>query len=229
MSTRDRPQSRKRRATTQQTRANPLATNARFNTQISSNHQENSLPLSSQSTSVYVGESAIAGRGVFALKSFNPGDRILRFDDSRHITPDNPLRPELGETDDHIDHLANGVLVYMYEPERYLNHRCNPNAYCRHFSGVRYLIARRPIAAGEELVVDYALNSAISGYTWACECGEHNCRSLGHLDFFKLPSHIQQDYFEMLDDWFIKEYREPLSNLAEQLNRLHHINLHFPE
>jgi hypothetical protein len=167
---------------------------------------------------IYVGESAIAGLGVFTRHPVTTGERILRFDDSRHITPETPLRPELGELDDHVDHLANGVLVYMYEPERYLNHRCDPNAYCRHFNGVRYLIARRPIAAGEELVVDYALNSAVPGHTWQCGCGAHNCRGVGHLDFFQLPPAVQADYFVLLDDWFIDEHRARLTLLAEALN-----------
>jgi SET domain-containing protein len=163
---------------------------------------------------VHLADSAIAGCGVFAGQAIAAGERILRFDDSRHITPENPLRPELGEQDDHVDHLANGVMVYMYEPERYLNHRCDPNVYCRHFDGIRYLVARRPIAAGEELVVDYALNSAVPGYSWHCQCGAHNCRSKGHLDFFQLPAAIQRGYFELLDGWFIAEYRDRLNEVA---------------
>jgi len=174
--------------------------------------------ISEQPASVHVGESPIAGRGVFASRPFVTGDLILRFDDSRHITPDNPLRPELGELDDHVDHLANGVQVYMYEPERYLNHRCDPNAYCRHVDGVRYLVARRPIAAGEELVVDYSLNSAVPGYTWPCDCGADNCRREGHLDFFQLPAPIQREYFDMLDHWFVEEHSERLNDLVARLN-----------
>ncbi len=220
MSPRYRPASQNRTASRQHITAHQQTAQANPSSshrQPLTAHKHESPPESSSlASSVYVGESAIAGRGVFATRAFTTGDRILRFDDSRHITDDNPLRPELGEVDDHVDHLANGVLVYMYEPERYLNHRCEPNAYCRHFSGVRYLVARQPIAAGEELVVDYSLNSAVPGHTWICECGAANCRGVGHLDFFQLPPQVQRDYFELLDGWFIEEHLDRLNKLAKQ-------------
>jgi hypothetical protein len=168
---------------------------------------------------VYVGESGIAGYGVFAQRHLQAGEKILKFDDSRIITEDNPLRPELGESDDHVDHLANGVLVYMYEPGRYLNHCCRPNAYCRHFNGERYLVTIHPIAKNEEIVVDYALNSAVPGYSWDCCCGATNCRRTSHLDFFALPLSIQARYIDLLDHWFIAEHRQRLNKITKLLQR----------
>jgi hypothetical protein len=163
----------------------------------------------------YVGTSSIAGRGVYASRRFETGERILMLDDSRVITPEHPLRPELGECDDHVDHLANGTLVYMQEPERYLNHCCDPNAFCRHVDNARYLVARRVIARDEEIVVDYCVNSAESDYSWPCGCGAARCRKVGRLDFFSLPLKFQLEYLPLLDHWFLQEHRERLRPLLE--------------
>src|SRR5688572_22185465 len=137
--------------------------------------------------SVYVGSSRIAGQGVFAATAFQAGDRVLIFDDSRIITPENPLRPEHGETEAHVDDLAGGVRVYMQEPERYINHCCDPNLYCKFIDGVRYGMARRAIAANEEITADYCVNSAVPGEHWQCGCGASRCRKVGGMDFFGLP------------------------------------------
>ncbi len=169
---------------------------------------------------IYVADSLVAGTGVFAGREFTAGECILRFDDSRLITPEQPLRPELGETDDHVDHLANGALVYMQAPERYLNHCCEPNAFCRHFDGVRYLVARVDIRQGEEILVDYALNSAVPGYSWHCRCGASSCRETAHLDFFALPRALQLAYLPLLDHWFVTEHQARLAPLMALVGEL---------
>jgi hypothetical protein len=43
---------------------------------------------------VYVAESPIQGQGVFAGQAVRKGEVILAIDDSRVVTPENPLHPE---------------------------------------------------------------------------------------------------------------------------------------
>lgn len=67
---------------------------------------------------------------------------ILRIDDSRIVTDVHPLDPGKGEFGDHCDYLADGEVVLMPEPERHINHCCEPNTYVKWIDGDRYVIAR---------------------------------------------------------------------------------------
>lgn len=103
------------------------------------------------------------GRGLFALTAFSPGDVILTFDpifvdratkytiqvgDGRHLSTDgNP-----------------GALV---------NHSCAPNA---SFDGTLLgFVARRAIAAGDELTFNYLTTEASLAAPFDCSCGAPNC------------------------------------------------------
>jgi hypothetical protein len=59
--------------------------------------------------------------------------------------------------------------------EERLNHSCDPNVW---MSDEVTLIARRDIAAGEELTVDYALFELDESWSgpWRCQCGTPLCR-----------------------------------------------------
>ena len=100
---------------------------------------------------VQVPVSPIHGRGVFARIGFSRGDRVLTIDDSRMVTETAPLRESDGEYPHHCDYLANGTVILMQPPERYINHCCAPNTFVKTVRGVRHVIARREIAAGEEI------------------------------------------------------------------------------
>ena len=95
---------------------------------------------------VIVKPSPIHGTGVFAAVDFGAGDRILKRDDSRLVTDENPLRE--GERPYHCDWIADGRVVYVPEPERYTNHSCDPNAVVEVVDEVRYCTARRNIRDG---------------------------------------------------------------------------------
>jgi hypothetical protein len=46
--------------------------------------------------------SSIQGQGLFAAKPFSRGDVILTLDTSRVVDEERPLRPEKGESEDHL-------------------------------------------------------------------------------------------------------------------------------
>jgi hypothetical protein len=161
---------------------------------------------------VYVDLSLIHGKGVFTIFNIKEGERILKIDDSRIVTDDNPLKLEKGEYEHHCDYLGNGVVVLLQEPERYINHSCDPNVFIRQVAGVRYVYAMRNIDAGEELTFDYCIN----GYgdsVWQCNCSSPKCRKTIHIDFFHLPQEKQFDYLQYLDTWFLRKFKKMVEEI----------------
>lgn len=59
------------------------------------------------------------------------------------------------------------------DPADFVNHSCDPNAGLR---GQVALVARRPIAAGEEVCYDYAMSEVTSYDEFDCQCGSELCR-----------------------------------------------------
>lgn len=127
--------------------------------------------------SVSVGSSPVEGRGVFATEPVHRGDTVLVLDTSRLVNEEHPLRPEEDEQEDHLAYLAGGKVVLLPEPERHLNHSCDPNAYLHTVEDDVRLVARRPIQAGEEVTIDYLINTH-GGSSWRCRCGADRCRGL---------------------------------------------------
>jgi hypothetical protein len=95
---------------------------------------------------VVVGPSPVHGLGVFAVRDFREGEVVLRIDDSRVVDDAHPLRPDLGEREEHRDDLAEGRVVLMKSPERHVNSSCAANTYVRTLDGVRTVLALRPRA-----------------------------------------------------------------------------------
>ncbi|NDJ77666.1 MAG: SET domain-containing protein [Chloroflexi bacterium] len=159
---------------------------------------------------VYVNRSRIHGLGVFAAVTLKPGEPVLAIDDSRLVTPTNPLRP--GEEEMHCDYLADCIVVLMQEPERYINHSCDPNSFVRSLHGIRYVLARKTIYIGEEITYDYSMNSC-SDFVWHCDCGSARCRFTITADFFQLSYLQQLEYLPLLETWFIEENKLEIDRL----------------
>lgn len=158
----------------------------------------------SESDDVEVRQSPIEGLGVFACRSFDGGERIRRMNVVREITPDAPLREDLGERQDHCDYPDCRVVLLGF-PDRHLNHSCDPNAYALYEADACYVVARRPIAAGEEITCDYNVN--ISGGTaWPCHCGSRRCLGTVVGDYFLLPPEVQREYRPFLAPWFVRRH-----------------------
>lgn len=156
---------------------------------------------------VAVRPSAIGGLGLFALRGFPAGAIIRAIDVLREITPDTPLRD--GESADHCM-FPDGRMLLIGEPDRYVNHRCEPNAYKR-FTGDRVeMIAMTEIRAGDEVTYDYIINTD-GGSSWPCGCGAPSCRGLMARSFFDLPSEVQRRYRPDLADWFVRRHAARLS------------------
>jgi hypothetical protein len=161
---------------------------------------------------VSVRASPIAGFGVFAGRSFEPGETVLVMDDSRIVDQAHPLRAERGDAPRHQDYLAGGRVVLMGFPERYINSSCEPNTYVVTRAGVRHVVALRAIEAGAEITCDYLVNCH-GGVEWLCRCGAPACRRLVPASFFDLPVGEQRRLRPWLDAWFVAEHAERLQAL----------------
>ena len=164
---------------------------------------------------VYNAESPIHGTGAFSSVQISPGEIVLRIDDSRVVTDADPLDPEKGEFEDHCDYLAGGEVVLMQPPERFINHRCEPNTYIKTIAGDRYVVALRDICPGDEITYDYCVNG--DGETeWVCDCGSSACRKRHLSGFFHLSAEAQARYLALLDDWFVTEHRDEVEALKRR-------------
>ncbi|WP_394827290.1 amino acid adenylation domain-containing protein [Pendulispora albinea] len=133
-------------------------------------------------------------QGVRARRAFAAGDVLFA------VT--GPVRPQrtkysfqLGP-DAHIDPLDEQGRAGL---GRYLNHACEPNAYARAAQaagGERFLeiVARRPVAAGAEITIDYAtFELETVSAAEACACASASCR--GRITGFRdLPDHVRAAY-----------------------------------
>ena len=134
-----------------------------------------------------VENSPIHGRGVFARRPIQAGQRLMEYQGERIDWPEalrrHPRDPDqpnhtfyfsLGD-DTVIDGGAQG------NSARWINHSCAPNCEAQQQGDRVFIDALRDIAPGEELFFDYALELD-ARYTpklkrdYACRCGTPNCR-----------------------------------------------------
>jgi SET domain-containing protein len=162
---------------------------------------------------VYLKDSPMQGKGVFAARAFTIDELVLEIDDSHVVTDEHILTPEQHEFD--LDYLEDKT-VLMQEPEKYINHSCDPNTYVKTQNGVRQVLAMRNIAEGEEITYDYSINGDNDG-TFICNCGSEKCRSVYQGDFFKLPIPLQLQYLPYLDNWFIRKHQDRIDLLKKGL------------
>ena len=161
---------------------------------------------------VEVKPSPIEGLGIFAARSFRAGERIRRVNVVREVTPEAPIREDLGERVDHCAYPDGRVMLWGF-PDRHVNHSCDPNAWERFEGGASHLVARRDIRAGEEITCDYNINID-GGTAWPCRCGAARCRGTVEGGFFRLPVEWQREYRPLLADWFVRRHEEKLQRLA---------------
>jgi SET domain-containing protein len=174
------------------------------------------MSQSAATSDVEVRPSEVEGLGVFAARDFALGERIRVVNIAREITEDAPLRPEDGERFEHQARPNGKTVLYGY-PDRHYNHSCDPNAWDRFVEGpdgelITEIVARRPIATGDEIRLDYLINNS-GGDSWPCNCGVPRCRGETSVSFFTLPIDQQREYLPLLADWFIARHPDEIAAL----------------
>lgn len=125
------------------------------------------------------------GLGVFAIRTFSAGDTVVVGIIERRVERNHSHATQVGRCE-YVELSGAGPKV---------NHSCDPNCGIRvNDRGAPDLIARRRIAAGEEVTFDYAMrNHSIEHFPSRCRCGTELCR--GFVTGWKdLPGERKTEY-----------------------------------
>jgi SET domain-containing protein len=132
-----------------------------------------------------VKNSKIHGRGLYAMVDIEAGTDIIQYIGEK-ITKKESTRRAL-EWEEQARETGEG-LVYIFElddkydidgrlgdnPARYMNHSCDGNCEAINYEGEIWIVARRDIHKGEELVYDYGYDME-HFLDHPCRCGADNC------------------------------------------------------
>jgi len=133
---------------------------------------------------IEVRHSAIHGLGVFA-RCHLPADEPIGVYEGRRYTEDEAAQRDWDAGITYVFGLSDGGLIDGAEggnATRHLNHACRPNCAAYETEGedgrLQVVIhTLRDIEPGEELLLDYALDTAgADPAAFPCRCGSENCR-----------------------------------------------------
>lgn len=151
---------------------------------------------------VYVGESRISGKGIFAAKPIKKGEivfiakgRLIKFmirspNDSRI----GPRRIGIGR---HrwIDPFRNNPLYFI-------NHSCDPNTGIK---GRVMFVAMKDIERDEEVTFDYAIQDEDNFWKMKCHCSHKDCRGIIR-SIQSLPCETFEKYLPYAPTYFKRVY-----------------------
>jgi len=120
---------------------------------------------------IIVKESVIDGKGVFAIRDFKKDEIILHWDISHALSRETVEKMSIEEKK-YIS-FFNNTYVVMQDPEKFVNHSCEPNTTAKDFCD----IAVRDIKEGEEITADYT-EELPAGTLMECHCGSSKCRKI---------------------------------------------------
>lgn len=126
-------------------------------------------------------KSGLHGRGLFAARDLEAGERLIEYKGRRYAKGRIPDMGEDGITK--FLRLSDGTGIDGTGWAALANHGCEPNCELAEEEGSRppraYLYALRDVKKGEELVWDYRLDvrsRQVAFADWACACGSEGCR-----------------------------------------------------
>jgi SET domain-containing protein len=124
---------------------------------------------------LWVGKSAIAGRGLFTAQAIKSGRRIIQYTGEKITKVESDKR--LAEGNVYIFALNERYDIdakVQRHQARYINHSCNPNCHVEKTTRTIWIVASRDISAGEELTYNYGYELTDT-LPHSCTCGATNC------------------------------------------------------
>jgi SET domain-containing protein len=127
-----------------------------------------------------IGRSGIHAFGVFTEAEIPRGAKIIEYTGERLTLAEAAARYRRNWKPQKPFYLMKVSPTCMIDAEfrgsgaERINHSCDPNVVKRLIRGRAFFFAKRPIALGEELTLDYNLRASMPHYT--CACGSANCR-----------------------------------------------------
>lgn len=160
--------------------------------------------------------SRVHGKGVFAREAIRRGERLAIFGgavmwiDELLELPE-PLQDFPMQIEERF--VLGTRNRDQPEPADFFNHSCDPNA---GFRGQIFLVALRPIEAGEEICFDYAMVVSESAgsdvvFEMDCGCGTVLCRGRITEDDWKIPQ-LQLRY----NGYFSQYLQEKIDSLGAE-------------
>lgn len=142
---------------------------------------------------LFIAPSPIAGLGLFAREAIEEGTIVVRL--GGEVLTDDELLAAIRDRalqqysslsiDDNLN-----LLIADDSPTNFGNHSCDANLW---MVDAVTLSTKRPIAAGEEVTVDYATHTADIPWSMTCACGSSVCRHVITSDDWKRPD-VQDRY-----------------------------------
>src|ERR1700734_3274306 len=146
---------------------------------------------------VVISESAIEGNGLFAAEELSADVLVIRL--AGCLVSTDELEQLIGEANAdpslaYVDTLTVYENAHLVLPSgsavHFGNHSCDPNLW---HVGPYEIATRRPVAAGEELTIDYGTQSGAGGFSMTCDCGSPQCRRVISSNDWRLP-YLQERY-----------------------------------
>jgi hypothetical protein len=132
------------------------------------------------------------GKAVYSGRAYQEGQRIIAF--TGPIVTRAEIQVPLVASDDRYVQVGPGQFMGPSGGvDDLINHSCDPNCGLKFMQDGPYLIAIRPIAAGEELTWDYSTTVVADDWSMQCFCGVPQCRGVIG-DFRDLPPQIKARY-----------------------------------
>ncbi len=156
------------------------------------------------SKKIYIGDSPINGKGMFAKERIKKGGVV--FIKGGHILERSEFFSS-GEISSYLP-IDDNYFIAAKTPEEeeaiklYNNHSCDPNCGLR---GEITFVAIRDIEIGEELTCDYAFIDN-EDYEFECNCGSENCRKKITGYDWKLPE-LQSRYREYFSAYLQAKFK----------------------
>jgi hypothetical protein len=151
------------------------------------------------------------GKAVFAARPFADGERLVRFS-GRRVSAARAGRRLEGAGDRFVQVGADEYMGPSGRIDDLVNHSCAPNAGLRFGEDGVFLVAIRPIAAGEEVSWDYATTLSDPDWTLPCDCRSAGCR--GTVAAFATLSPERQAWY--LERDVVAPYLRPVAATVDR-------------
>jgi len=125
---------------------------------------------------LYVGRSAVEGRGCFVDAPISRGHKVAELVGERisHAEGRRRMRGRRRIRVSDVDDRTAIDMNHRGDATAFINHSCEPNLFMRVQNGHPLVFALRDLRPGEELLLDYG-HSHHDGKL-RCRCGAANCR-----------------------------------------------------
>ena len=146
---------------------------------------------------VALGASRIEGTGLFTTEPIPAGTLVIRLGGRLVSTAElNDLIASADADSEaaYIDSTTVDDDAHLVLPPgtlaHFANHSCDPNLW---LNGPYEVVARRDVAAGDELTIDYGTISGAPGFRMNCACGSPRCRGAVSSDDYAIA--VLQDRY----------------------------------